>query len=88
MSDVTCVVFVPRRLSGELRRQLIGKLTGDLYWLERKRLGGSYFYLTGPFKAPTDCIQSEFNADDNTTFIGTQPCAPRAAEQTWDYHWR
>jgi hypothetical protein len=48
MTEVTCVVFVPKGQRGELRHILMTADMGDLRWRERKRLFGSEFYFTGP----------------------------------------
>ena len=48
MTEATFVSFVPKKKSEQLRKTLTTEDTGELRWRERRTMGGSEFYFTGP----------------------------------------
>lgn len=48
MPDATYVAFVPTAMTAKLRSVLQSEDTGAITWRERKTMGGSEFYFSGP----------------------------------------
>lgn len=48
MPQVTYVSFVPRSKCARLRSVLADEDTGELSWVEKRRMFGSEFYFSGP----------------------------------------
>jgi hypothetical protein len=48
LTDVTYVSFVPRSRRAKLRNALSSEDTGQIRWVEKRRIFGSEFHFSGP----------------------------------------